>query len=250
MFSRIWETITFSMKTFTNLALVENRTKWAKRVAPLTMLFLVGGLIVNFMSISQPQYFQYAVVMLGLGFLMSIISSHLVNHWVREPRADQALAVALKKFGNDFYLFNYTAAKASHVLLTPTRLYVIIPKRHAGEVQVKGRRFSRKFSFVRVLRFFAEEGLGTPVSEAQNHIKSVQQALSSQLDEETVPEIKGLVVFTNKEIKLSISDPVIPVLTISDLKLYLRGHDKNKAIPADVRNQLVKILSEGHQEVK
>lgn len=237
------------MKAFTNTELIESRTKWAKRVAPLTMLFLIGGLIVNFMSINEPAYFQYAVIMLGLGFLMSIISSHLVNNWVREPRTDQALINSLKKFGNDYFLFNYTAA-APHVLLTPSRLYVLVARRQAGEITVKGNRFSRGFSFVRLIRFFADEGLGVPFSEAQGKVNSLHKSLSGQLAEAAMPEIKALVVFTNKDAKLSVTDPVIPVLTISELKLYLREHDKNKAISAETRGQLLKILSSGFPEIK
>ena len=32
------------MKAFTNTNLIETRAKWAKRIAPLTMFFLIGGL--------------------------------------------------------------------------------------------------------------------------------------------------------------------------------------------------------------
>ncbi len=35
------------MKVTTNEALIEQRSKWAKRLAPLTMLFLIGGLIIG-----------------------------------------------------------------------------------------------------------------------------------------------------------------------------------------------------------
>jgi hypothetical protein len=178
-----------------------------------------------------------------------MVSSSLVNNWVREPRTDQALAATLKKFGNDFFLFNYTGV-APHVLLTPSRLYVMVVKRHAGEIGVNGSRFSRKFSFVRLLRFFAEEGLGAPFNEAQNKVESLRKSLSDQLAEEELPEIKSLVVFTNKEAKLSVTDPLMPVLTPSELKLYLREQDKNKTISASARNQLVTILSSGHAETK
>ena len=89
------------MKAFTNTEIIENRSKWAKRLAPLTMLFLVGGLITNFLSFSQPAYFQYTLILLAIGFFMSIISSSLVNNWVKEPRADTVLETTLKKFGNE-----------------------------------------------------------------------------------------------------------------------------------------------------
>jgi hypothetical protein len=94
------------MRVHTNTDIVTSRAKWARRIAPLTMLFLIGGLITNFMSMSQPQYFQPTLILLALGFIFATASSHLVNRWVREPRADQVLSLTLKKFGNDYVLFN------------------------------------------------------------------------------------------------------------------------------------------------
>ena len=141
------------MRIYTNTAIIASRAKWARRIAPFTMLFLIGGLITNFMSMNQPQYFQPTLILLALGFVFATASSHLVNRWVREPRADQVLSATLKKFGNDFVLFNYTSA-VPHVLLTPSRLYAIISKNQDGQINVNGSRFSRKFSWKRFFRFF------------------------------------------------------------------------------------------------
>ena len=76
------------MKVSTNTELIENRKKWAKRIAPVTMLLLVGGLITNFLSINSPEYFRQTLILLALGFVSAIFSSNLANNWVREPRAD------------------------------------------------------------------------------------------------------------------------------------------------------------------
>ena len=96
------------MKVVTNTELVESRAKWGKRIAPVTLIFLVGGLITNFLSINNPEYFRMTLILLFIGFISAIFSSNLVNNWVREPRSDQILAQLLKKFGNDYLLFNYT----------------------------------------------------------------------------------------------------------------------------------------------
>jgi hypothetical protein len=237
------------MRAFTNTEIIASRTKWAKRIAPLTMLFLVGGLIVNFISINQPQYFRFAVIMLIIGFFLSMASSYLVNHWIREPRSDQTLVASLKKFSNDFVLFNYTSA-APHLLLTPSRLYVIIARRQDGPINVSGSRFTRPFSWIRLLRFFADESLGAPVSEAQNRINKLSKLLNNHLEPGLVPEIKAFVLFTHKDVRLNLHEPDLPVLTTNQLKLYLRENDKHKTISADTRNKLIEILSSGHEEVE
>ncbi len=230
------------MKAYTNTDLIESRAKWAKRLAPLTMLFLIGGLITNFLSINQPQYFRPTLILLAIGFTLSIFSSGMVNTWVREPRADQTLAATLKKFGNDFVLFSYTCA-VPYVLLTPSRLYVIVAKRHAGEITVKGDRIRRKFTWMRLIRLFSDESMGAPVHEAQGKANKLLKALGKVVDEEDLPEISALVLFIHQEAELVVEEaPPIPVLQVNQIKRYLRENDKQRQISADQRKRLVRAL--------
>lgn len=237
------------MRVFTNTDIIASRTKWGKRVAPLTMLFLVGGLITNFMSMSQPEYFQLTLILLFLGFVFATISSYLVNRWIREPRADQVLSATLKKFGNDFALFNYTSA-APHVLLTPSRLYTVTVKHQDGQIAVNGRRFTRKFSWARFFRFFADEGLGSPQAEAEGKASGLIKALRKNLAEEEIPEIKPIVIFSNKNVDLTVNNAEVPVMRTNELKTFLRDNDKNRAISAVQRQKLTEILGAGWQEAK
>lgn len=237
------------MRIYTNTAIIASRSKWARRIAPFTMLFLIGGLITNFMSMNQPQYFQPTLILLALGFVFATASSHLVNRWVREPRADQVLSVTLKKFGNDFVLFNYTSA-VPHVLLTPSRLYVIVAKNQDGQINVNGSRFSRKFTWKRFFRFFADEGLGAPAAEAENRVDKLQKLLRKNLAEEEIPAIKPLIVFTHKDVELVVNNTDIPVMRSNELKTFLREQDKNRAISAAQRQTLTQILGSQGEEVK
>lgn len=229
------------MKVVTNTALIEQRAKWARRVAPLTMLFLVGGLITNFLSFTQPEYFRWTLLLLGLGFFSAIVSSSLVNNWVREPRADEVLSQLLKKFGNDYILFNYTSP-VPHVLLAPSGLYVIVVKAHDGQITVNGRRFSRKFSWKRFFRFFADEGLGVPITEAENRANRLQKFLDKNLTDEEIPEIKKLVLFSHKDVDLTVNDPHIPVMPTKEFKSYFRQQGKERIVSAEQRKKLTDIL--------
>jgi hypothetical protein len=237
------------MRIYTNTAIIASRSKWARRIAPFTMLFLFGGLITNFLSMSQPEYFQPTLILLALGFIFATASSHLVNRWVREPRADQVLSATLKKFGNDFVLFNYTSA-VPHVLLTPTRLYAIIAKNQDGQINVNGNRFSRKFTWRRFFRFFADEGLGAPAAEAENRVDKLQKLLRKNLAEAEIPAIKPLIVFTHKDVELVVNNIDIPVMRSNELKTFLREQDKNRAISAVQRQTLTQILGSQGEEVK
>lgn len=232
------------MKAVTNTKLVEQRAKWAKRIAPLTMLFLIGGLVTNFLSINQPEYFQPTLILLGLGFVSAIVSSHLVNHWVREPRADQTLDQLLKKFSNDYLLFNYTSA-ISHALVAPDGIYAIVVKNHDGQIRVEGRRFSRKFNWRRIFRLLADEGLGAPVAEAEKQAQKLNKQLGKSLAAEEIPDIKPLILFAHKNVTLTVNDPAIPVMQSNELKSFLREQGKNRAVSAEQRKKLTDILNGG-----
>ena len=229
------------MKVTTNETLIEQRSKWAKRLAPLTMLFLIGGLITNFMSVNNPDLFRPTLILLALGFVSAIFSSHLVNTWVREPRADQVLGQVLKKFGNDYLLFNYTAP-VPHVLLAPDGLYVIVVKNHGDQITVDGRKFKRKFTAARLLRLFADEGLGSPINEIEGKMSKLQKYLGGQVSEENMPEIKPLILFSNKKVQLTIDNPAVPVLTTSELKTFFREQGKNRTVSAEQRKMLAPLL--------
>jgi hypothetical protein len=159
------------------------------------------------------------------------------------------LSNTLKKFSKDYVIFNYTISPP-HILLTPSRLYVIIVKRHTGQITVKGDRFSRKFTWGRLFRFLVDEGLGVPVVEAQSSINKLHKFLAKNLADEEVPEIKSLVVFVNKDAELSLNEPVIPVMRSNELKTYLREHDKQKAISATLRDTLTKTIGGKYQEMQ
>ncbi|MCB0195395.1 MAG: NERD domain-containing protein [Anaerolineae bacterium] len=229
------------MKVITNTELVESRAKWGKRVAPVTLLFLVGGLVTNFLSINNPEYFRITLLFLFIGFVSAIFSSNLVNNWVREPRSDQVLEQLLKKFGNDYLLFNYTAP-AHHVLLAPDAVHVITVKKHDGDITINERKVKRKFQFKRLIRFFGDEGLGVPVTEAESNAAKVQKFLRKSLDEEAMPPIKPLLLFTNKDVNLTLNDPAVPVVQTNSIKTHLRDQGKQRAISAEQRKQLSDVL--------
>jgi hypothetical protein len=240
------------MRVITNTDIIENRSNWGKRISPIAMFTLFTAFLLNLYSVfkpDRPEFIQYTFILLMVGLVLAMISSNLVNRWVREPRADQVLSNTLKKFGKDYLLFNYTISPP-HILLTPSRLYVIIVKRQTGQISVKGDRFSRKFVWGRLFRFFTEEGLGAPVIEARSDINKLHKFLAKNLADEEAPEIKPLVVFVNKDVELSLNEPVIPVMRSNELKTYLREHDKQRAISTSLRTTLTEIIGGEYQEAQ
>jgi hypothetical protein len=230
------------MQIITNTQIIESRTKWAKWISVVGLGCLLGGFAINIMSFSDPSLSSTALMFLVLGILASMVSSKLVSFWIREPRADQFLSDALRKFGNDYFLFNYTV-DTINLLLTPTRLYVVIVKNQDGKINVDGSKFSKKFTWRTLMRIFAADGLGTPVNEAEKSIKKVRKLLGKNLiSTENIPEVEALIVFSNKDVQLSVHNPTIPVIYYRDIRKYLKENDKQQAISETQRQELVEII--------
>lgn len=180
---------------------------------------LVLGLIVS-LTLQETGLLWVSFVCLLLGILISSVGTMNMNRWVREPRADQALAQGLKGFDDRFRLYSHFLP-APHVLLSPSGLFVLTAMGQDGAIRYDGTKFRRDFSAARLLRFMADEGLGKPFSDADSQVRAMQKLLDEQGAGESV-EIQNVVVFYNPRAQLTISDPPRPVVTQKALKKALR----------------------------
>lgn len=237
------------MRVVTNTDIIESRSTWAKRISIGGMLALLTGFIINLMGYNQPQLTNVALVLLIVGMFSAMISSYLVNSWIREPRADQFLSSVLKRFSNDYVLFNYTVS-TMNILLTPHRLYVIIVKNQDGNVLVNGDRFKQKLGWRVLLKLFAADGIGSPVAEAQKGGDKLRQLLTKHLAESDIPDIQPLIVFSNKEVHLTINEPPsVPTLHDREIRQYLKEQDTGDTIPTDQQKQLIDLIGGQYSQI-
>ncbi|MEM7034792.1 MAG: hypothetical protein AAF629_34950 [Chloroflexota bacterium] len=231
------------MKIFTNDALIAKKRKQANIVTPVAMAALVGGLITNFMSTSNSAYIPATIALLAVGFIAATISAYMVNHWVKEPRVDQVLASSLKGFDNRHFLFNYTAP-APHVLLTQNKVYTITPKIVKGEISVSNDKWKRKFHWVRLIRFFGEEGLGSPSAEATSHHQKLVSLINENVTDGEEITVEPLILFTHPDVELTIESSTMPIVQSNKLKKYLKQDTKDDSlkIEGEQRKQLIGVL--------
>jgi len=234
------------MKVITNEEIIAKRKKLANILAPAALFLLLGGLLTNFLSLRDETisstYFYATLLLLLLGFTASSISSGLVTRWVREPRADQILSDSLKKFDNRHILLNYTTSAAPHILIAQNKVYAILTKPQGGGIHVAGKRWKRDFSLGRVFRFFAEESLGNPTLEAQHNAERVQKLIAKHLPEGTEVPVEPVVLFTDPKVSLTVRDSEVAVMKSKEFKTFVREQTKGRAIPAEIRQQLVQLL--------
>jgi hypothetical protein len=194
------------------------------KIATLAGLgFLVAGLIVSlFLQASTLLWLSFLFLLLGL--VVSSVGTMNMNRWVREPRADQAMAQGLKGFDDRYVLYSYYLP-APHVLLSPAGLYVLTAMGQDGVIRYDGERFRRDFSAGRLLRFMAEEGLGKPLAEAESQVQALQKALDDHDAGEGI-EIQNLLIFYNPRAELVLSDTSQPVVTTKGLKKAIRKQQR------------------------
>jgi hypothetical protein len=223
------------MQTIVNEAKIARGARLGKIATFAGLGFLVLGLIVSLM-LQTGGFIWISFGCLLLGILVSSVGTMNMNRWVREPRADQALAQGLKGFDDRYRLYSYFLP-APHVLLSPVGLFVLTPMGQDGVIRYDGQKFRRDFSAVRLLRFMADEGLGKPFAEADSQVRAMQKLLDENQAGEEV-EIQNVVVFYNPRAQLDVSDAPRPVTFPKGLKKALRkqrSDDETKLSGAQYR---------------
>jgi hypothetical protein len=226
------------MKNFTNVDRIAKGARVGKIATFVGLGFLVGGLVISLALQDTPLlWLSFACLLLGL--LVSSIGTMNLNRWVREPRADQALAQALKGYDDRYRLYNYVLP-APHVLLSPVGLFVLTALGQDGVIRYEGDKFRRDFSLGRALRFMAEEGLGKPFAEADGQVQVLQGFLDEHQAGDDL-EIQNILVFYNPRAQLSLSDPPRPVVAPKALKKALR-RQKDSGLPGNQYRQLQELF--------
>jgi hypothetical protein len=207
------------MKNITDVDRVTRGARLGKFATLGGLAFLTAGLVVSLVLQNSPLvWLSFLCLVVGLAF--STVGTMNMNRWVREPRADQALAQGLKGFDDRYRLYNYLLP-APHVLLSPMGLHVLTAMGQDGVIRYEGNRFRRDFSVGRALRFLVDEGLGKPFAEADSQVAAMQKLLEAKGVAEGV-EIQNVVVFYHPRVQLDMADPPRPVVVPKGLKKALR----------------------------
>ena len=215
------------MRSITNQRKIARGALLGKILVFGSLGFLVAGLILA-LRMTAIYYLWLSLGCLAIALVGTTIGFAYMNRWVREPRADQALAAGLKGFDDRFRLYSYTLP-APHVLLTPAGLFVLTPMGQDGAIRYEGK-FYRRFSLGRVFRFLSDEGLGRPFAEGDRQVSALRQLLQQHGIEDV--EMQNLIVFYNPRVQLQVSDPPRPVLLPGGLKRAIRAQPQGRLSPA------------------
>ncbi len=205
-----------------------NIAKWAS-LSGLVLFF--GGLYLTLGANENPSWAPWAMAAVLLGFLVTQVGLYYGNRYGRMPRVDQLLNRALKGLSHDYVLYHY-ATPASHVLVGPAGIWVFIPKYQRGKISYrKGRWRQSGGPLLWYLRIFSQEGLGRPDLEIRDEVEAVKQVLQNLFDEDEMPPIEPVLVFTNPKAELvDVDQAPVATLKIDDLRAYLKPKLKRRVL--------------------
>lgn len=216
------------MNILINTKLVKRYTRIGQVLMFSGMAILVAGMIIN---IRMPEMINLSLGALLAGFLLSQIGIQISNKWSRQPRPYETINKALKGLDGRYTLYHYTTP-ASHLLLGPSGLWVILPKYQGGTISYSNGRYRQKGGNL-YLKIFGQEGIGRPDLEAQAEVARVRAYLGKLLPEEKIPNVNAVLSFVHPKVTVVQPEgelPAYPFVVDEKLKELVRKTSKGQTL--------------------
>jgi len=220
-----------------------------KRNSKIGQYTSMGALVVlgvgMYISFTRPELFVWAVGALLLGFTLTQVGMYFGNRWGRSPRPDERLDAGLKGLPGDFVIYHWTTSVA-HLLVGPAGIWVLLPYHQRGHVTYRKNRWRMAGGgfLQNYMRLFGQEGLGRPDLEAEAEINSVRKAFAKEMEEDEIPEIKAVLVFTTDGVEIEAEDAPMPALPLKKLKEFMRNKAKERPITSQELEKIQAALPE------
>ena len=216
------------MKIIKNEKLIQRNGKIGSWLSIAALVVLGIGM---YISLAQREQFLYALIALIVGFIMTQIGMYLGNRYGRRPRPDEKLDAGLKGLTGDYTLYHYSTP-ASHLLVGPAGVWLLMPYHQRGQVIFKKNRWQMSGGgFIQsYMRIFGQESLGRPDIEIDKETGSLQKYFTKRMEGSEPPEIKSALVFTSDEVEINPEGADIPALKLKQLKEFIRQRAKEKPI--------------------
>jgi len=225
------------MKTYIDHAKVKRRAMIANLTSVGGLMMLLGGVI---LPLFVPGLHQEAQVLMLIGMGTSMVGIYLANRWVRKPRPEDSLDLALKSLNDSHHLFHYPSLPCEHVLLTPFGVEIIEVFNLAGDFSYKDGRWKEKMNVGRALRYIVEERLGDPTRTAGELAEYLRGRFKQLLGSEQEVPIQSVVTFTHPAVRLEVRNPPISVCKLDKLKGFITK--KTTKLDTSVYEQLDSFL--------
>ncbi|MBI4761071.1 MAG: hypothetical protein ACOYYF_05410 [Chloroflexota bacterium] len=216
------------MKIIKNEKLIQRNRQIGQWTSLAALIVLGLGMYISF---TRTDLFAYSLAALLIGFTLTQIGMYLGNRYGRSPRPDEKLDAGLKGLQNEFAIYHYTTP-ASHLLVGPAGIWVLLPYHQRGKVTYHKNRWRMSGGgFLQAyMRLFGQEGLGRPDIELESEISALKKHLAKRMDETQIPPINAMMVFISDDVEIDAADAPIPAMKLKDIKEFFRKKAKEKPI--------------------
>jgi hypothetical protein len=215
-----------------------------KKFGQWTSLGALGVLGLGmYISWQKPELIAYAFASLLVGFTLTQVGMYLGNRFGRSPRPDEKLDAGLKGLTGEFSLYHYMTP-ASHLLIGPAGIWVLMPYHQRGAVTFRKNRWRMGGGGVLqgYMRIFGQESIGRPELEAENEIQAVNKMLTKELGDAAIPEVRAALVFTSEAVEIDSQDADMPALKIKQLKDFMRQKAKERPLSALILQRIKSVI--------
>jgi hypothetical protein len=230
--------------------LIKRNAKIGQILTVVSLVTLGAGMFITY---RKPDLLIISIGALLFGFLLSQIGIYFTNRWGRSPRPDEQISQALKGLDKRYALYHYQTP-ASHVLVGPAGVWVLIPKHQRGTITYRKNRWRQSGGgFIQsYLKIFAQEGIGRPDLEIETDIESLTKFLRKNTPDGTeIPEIQAVLIFSNPEADIQADEAPYPTLPAKKLKEFIRKTAKEKSLSPEIVSTIqntISPLDEDNQE--
>jgi hypothetical protein len=216
------------MKIIKNEKLIKRNSKIGQWTSMGALVVLGLGMYISF---TRTDLFAFSIVALLLGFTMTQVGMYMGNRYGRSPRPDEKLDAGLKGLQNEFTIYHYVPP-ATHLLVGPAGIWVLMPYHQRGLVTFKKNRWRMSGGgFLQgYMRIFGQESIGRPELEMESEINAVRKYLAKQMEESQIPEINAMMVFTSDDVNIDAEGSPIPAMKLKEVKEFFRKKVKEKPI--------------------
>jgi hypothetical protein len=214
------------MKIIKNEKLIKRNGKIGQWTSLGALVVLGLGMYISF---SRTDLFLYSIAALLVGFTLTQIGMYMGNRYGRSPRPDEKLDAGLKGLQNEYVLYHYTTP-ASHLLVGPAGIWVLRPFHQRGQVVYRKNRWKMSGGgFLQsYMRIFGQESIGRPDVELEGDINAVKKHLAKHMEESEIPQVNGMLVFTNDDVEIDSGEATVPALNLKQIKNFFRQKAKEK----------------------
>jgi hypothetical protein len=218
----------------------QSRKYLSRAILSLLLFLLISGLI-GYRVLFQTLNID---IIDGIGFVMSLIMLGLFRYYQRKyniykggRQGEKAVINTLtKSLNDDYYIINGAYLKdrggdIDHIVLGPSGIYVLETKNWSGKIICNGDQWQRPGKTIK----------GNPSLQVKRNTQKVKKLIdNSHTIRDSNLWIEGLIVFTNTNADLNISNPTVTILKLHQLSQHIKNQENNRL----TKDQIQKIVKQ------